>query len=328
MSQLSLHAVPVLLSKQRVFQRLSHTARKAPKALQTTQPTCHATGRARDERDVYCCSFQSQHACIQHEGPDISKLHPALQQQWDHAANAHLGNIVIKPHSAKKVRWTCDQCPDGHLHTWSARVSHRTRGDGCPQCGSRQVCKHNSLATKAPLVAAQWDYKANSGTPDDVVAQSNHKANWHCKLCGCKWEATPNARVSKKKTGCPQCGDHARTKKRTTHPTFAECKHPLLAEWDFDRNAAQGHFPDKVRLRSSKKIFWLCTKCPAGQKHSWSAAPYHRTGRSHAGCPFCAGMAACRCNSLQALFPETAAEWDYNKNKGLASHYTLPAPPT
>ena len=192
----------------------------------------------------------------------------------------------------------------------------------CPQCSGRQVCKHNSLATKAPLVAAEWDYQANDGTPDDVVAQSGHMANWHCKVCGCKWEATPNTRVSRKKAGCPQCANDAKTNKRTMHPSFAECNHPLLAEWDHKRNAAQGHFPDKIRLKSNKQIFWLCSNCPAGQEHSWSARPLNRTGRSQTGCPFCAGMAACACNSLQALYPDTAAEWDYSRNQGQPSDYT------
>ncbi|KAL3152649.1 hypothetical protein ABBQ32_001663 [Trebouxia sp. C0010 RCD-2024] len=217
--------------------------------------------------------------------------------------------------------WTCDQCPDGHPHSWSARVYSRTRGTGCPQCISRQVCKHNSLATKAPLVASEWDYKANDDTPEHVVAHSNHVANWHCKVCGCKWEATPNHRVGKKKTGCPRCGDSAKNK-RSKQPTFAECNHPLLAEWDLERNAAQGHFPDKIRLKSHVQIFWFCTKCPAGQEHSWSAMPLARNGRSQTGCPVCAGKAACRCNSLQALYPDTAAEWDYSRDQGQPSDHT------
>ena len=107
----------------------------------------------------------------------------------------------LKPYSHKQVRWTCDQCADGHQHSWLARVSDRTRGSGCPQCCGRQVCKHNSLATKAPLIAAQWDYDANDGTPDDVVAQSHQLATWHCNLCGCKWEAAISTRVSKSKAG-------------------------------------------------------------------------------------------------------------------------------
>ena len=252
----------------------------------TSSDTCCNAGRVKRYHDVFCCwshrhhsrsrcrSYQNQPAPVQHEGPDISNLDPHLQQQWDLVANAHLGNIVIKPYSNKKVVWQCDQCPDGHLHTWSALVSSRTNGNGCPQCVGRQVCKHNSLATKAPLVAAQWDYEANGGTPEDVLAQSNQMANWHCQFCGCKWEAAPNQRVSKSKAGCPQCGDAAKTKNRTRQPTFAECNHRLLGEWDHKCNAAQGHFPDKIRLRSNKQIFWFCTKCPAGQQHSWSAQPY------------------------------------------------------
>ena len=270
-----------------------------------------------------CCLSQGQHAREQQQGPDISKLDPALQQQWDPKANAYWGNIIIKPHSGKEVWWTCDQCPDGHRHSWSSLVYNRTGGSGCPQCSGHQVCKHNSLATKAPLVAAQWDYDANDGTPDDVLAQSNHMANWHCKLCGCKWEATPNQRVSKHKAGCPQCANSAKSnRKQTRHPTLAECNHPLLAEWDHHRNTTQGHYPDKIRLRSHKQIFWLCALCPAGEEHSWSARPLDRTGRNQTGCPFCAGKVACKCNSLQALYPDIAAEWDFSKNKGQPSNYT------
>ena len=84
-----------------------------------------------------------------------------------------LGNIDIKPQSNRTVWWICDQCPDGHLHRWEACVSSRSNGNNCPQCQGRKVCKHNSLATKAASVAAQWDFEANEGAADSVVAQSN-----------------------------------------------------------------------------------------------------------------------------------------------------------
>ncbi|KAL3152657.1 hypothetical protein ABBQ38_012255 [Trebouxia sp. C0009 RCD-2024] len=315
-------ALLFMLTKHRMFPKVPATQRKAPSAWpHVSQQHSNATGRACKRREVSCQLYKDQHTPTQEEGPDISGLDPALQRQWDHAANAYLGNIVIKPQSNKKVRWTCDQCPDGHVHSWSARVQDRTNGTGCSQCSGRAVCKHNSLATKAPLVAAQWDYEANDGTPDTVVAHSNHKAKWHCEVCGCKWEATPNDRI-RKRSGCKQCADNAKkAKKKTRHPTFAECKHPLLAEWDHQRNAAQGHYPDNIRLRSQKQISWLCNKCPAGQEHSWCAQPYSRTGRFKAGCPYCAGMSACKCNSLQALYFETAAEWDYSRNQGQPSDY-------
>ena len=287
---------------------------------------CHA-GRQQEQRvEVRCHSNQGQHAIVQQKGPDINRLFPALQQQWDHAANARLGNIDIKPKSGRKAWWICDQCPDGHLHRWEAIVANRSNGSGCPQCCGLKVCKHNCLATKDPLVAAQWDYEANDGTPDSLVAQSNKPVGWLCDVCGHKWSASPNARVCKSKTGCPKCADHAKTKKRIKQPTFAECKDPevraLLAQWDHSRNAEHGHFPDQVSLQSHRQIFWLCTSCPAGQQHSWQAPPYTRTSRSKTGCPFCAGTAACKCNSLLSLRPDIAAEWDHGKNQGQPSDFT------
>ena len=263
---------------------------------------------------------------MQQKGLDISRLAPSLQQQWDHAANAHLGPIDIKPYSHKIVWWLCDQCPDGHLHRWEATVGQRSKGSGCPQCRGRRVCKHNSLATKAPKVAAQWAYEVNTGTPDNVVSRSNQPVAWLCEVCGNTWSQSPNQRLSKNKAGCPQCAKSTNTRKKIKHPTFAEARDShskaVLAEWDHDRNAAKRNFPHNIRLHSAKQIFWFCNKCPAGQKHSWSARPCDRSGKHKSGCPFCAGMAACKCNSLQVLYPAIAAEWDYAKNQSQPSDHT------
>ena len=188
------------------------------------------------------------------------------------------------------------------------------------------MCKHNSLATKAPLVAAQWDYKANDGTPAGIVAQSSQPVGWLCQACSHRWSARPAGRV-RGKTGCPQCAKaNAKGRRNIKHPTFAECKDPevraLLVQWDHRRNAEHGHFPHNVRLQSSKQIFWLCSRCPAGQEHSWSAAPGDCMKPSRLGCPICAGHAACKCNSLDELYPDIAVEWDYAKNQGQPSDYT------
>ena len=82
--------------------------------------------------------FSIQQQQTQQEGPDISLLEPALQKQWDHAANAHLGNMVIKSHSQKEVWWTCDQCPGGY----------RTAGQPVWQVGLRAVNALNAVAAK------------------------------------------------------------------------------------------------------------------------------------------------------------------------------------
>ena len=141
-----------------------------------------------------------------------------------------------------------------------------------------------------------------------------------------QFTAATSRRISKTRNGCPECGKQARTRKKSKHPTFAECPDPhckaLLAQWDHECTAPQGNFPDKITLRSNKQIFWLCAKCPAGQQHSWPAAPSQQTGCNESGCPVCAGHAACKCNSLEALYPGIAAEWDHAKSEGQPIDYT------
>lgn len=262
--------------------------------------------------------YSAEDQQTQQADPDISLLDPALQKQWDHAANAHLGHIVITPRSTRKVQWICEHCPDNYLHRWSAAVTDRTAGSGCPQCSGKKVCKHNSLATKAPGIAAQWDYEENAGCPDSVVAQSHQVVGWLCDMCAHKWRGRIDARAGKCKTGCPSCANMARTKNHFKRPTFAECQDPemtaLLAEWDYKRNAAEGNYTQNTTLGSAKPIWWLCKQCPAGQEHRWTATPRRRTSFHKTGCPVCAGKVACQCNSLQALYPNIAAEWDFGQN--------------
>ncbi|KAL3155494.1 hypothetical protein ABBQ38_011048 [Trebouxia sp. C0009 RCD-2024] len=193
-------------------QSSTYTHRKGLTSIHTVRTRGCQAGQTLDQRlEVHCHSSKGQHAHAKQQGPNISLLAPALQKQWDHTANAGLGDIDIRPYSNKKVHWICDQCPDGHPHSWSATVCNRTNGTGCPQCKCRTVCKHNSLATRAPLVAAEWDYEANTGIPHDVVSQSNSSVHWHCAVCGCEWEATPNHRVGKGRSGCPHCVEDAKS---------------------------------------------------------------------------------------------------------------------
>ena len=191
-----------------------------------------------------------------------------------------------------RARWICRQCPDGYLHSWSATINNRTNGNDCPQCSGHKVCKHSSLATKAPGVAnSVGTIRKNDSTLDTITANSNRVVGWLCDVCSHKWSAAPNARVIGK-SGCPQCALPRRWGRR---PTFAESQHPLQAEWDHRRNSHLNNFPDNTTLRSHKPIYWLCKQCPAGQEHSWSAPPYRRTGSIKSGCAVCAGHVACRC---------------------------------
>ena len=153
-----------------------------------------------------------------------------------------------------------------------------------------------------------------------ILANSSVSAHWHCSNCEHEWITQPN-RKAQRNSKCPKCFLSNRRSNRK-HPTFAQCQHPLLAEeWDHERNAADGLFPDEVTLGSQKRVHWFCHKCRLGETHRWSATPSHRIAQS-AGCPFCAGRAVCKCNSLQTIFPSIAKEWDHKLNLGKPEDYT------
>ncbi len=272
---------------------------------------------------------KSQQQSQQHVefGPNISLLPEELQGQWHEKLNTHLGNIIIKPGSGRKVWWSCDQCPDGLPHIWEARVDSRSSGNGCPFCSGTAICQHNTLARKAPKVALFWDANKNHPlSPDQVTVFSRMRVHWKCSVCTYEWQA----RVTDKtrgKTGCPKCakthGGRKADGTRQKHPTFARAEHALLEQWDHDRNRENGDFPDNTTLHSQKLIWWRCHECPVGKEHSWQAPPYSRNSHKKAtGCPFCVGRRICECNSLEAVCPDIAADFDIQKNGVSAAEVT------
>ena len=262
------------------------------------------------------------------KGPNTSLLADELQNQWYEKLNRHLGHILIKPYSNRKVWWSCDQCPDSLPHIWEAAVSHRTYGGGCPFCSGNAVCQHNTLAKKAPEVALLWDAKKNHPmSPDQVTVFSNMKVHWKCSACLHRWQASVTNKVCGK-TGCPKCAKaSANRKAQQKHPTFARAKHALLEQWDHDRNSGNGNLPDNTTLKSNKLIWWRCQDCPKGKVHSWQARPYSRIQqcKKPTGCPCCAGHQPCECNSLKTVCPDIAADFDVEKNGVTAAEVTSSA---
>ena len=281
-----------------------------------------SAGHAYSISDNFDNTPQQQSQQPDEGGPNISWLAEKLQEQWHEKLNRHLGHVLIKPYSHRKVWWSCDQCPDGFSHIWEASVGNRTQGTGCPFCSGQAVCQHNTLATKAQEVALFWDAKKNHPlSPDQVTISSSMRAHWKCSVCLYKWQA----QVAKKafsKTGCPKCakanGNRRADGTRQKHPTLAAAKHALLKQWDHDRNRENGNFPANTTLRSNKLIWWHCHECPKGKIHSWQATPNNRTcDRAPQGCPCCVGQKLCECNSLKTVCPDVAADFDI-KNNGVS----------
>ena len=254
----------------------------------------------------------------EHAGPNISRLALHLQEEWDHAANAHWGMIIIAPQSNKKAWWRSGICKTGQPHRWQASINGRAKGSSCPHMTGKAVCPCNDLAHNYSEVAAEWDWQANGKrTPETVAAMSNSKAAWRCALCWHRWSAAVASRTFQG-AGCPQCGREA-GRNKTRQPSISSGAPHLLAEWDWEANETHGWHPDKITLGSQKKVHWvLQDECKLGLVHKWQAAPHSRVGLK-SGSPFPSGKAVCACNSLAVQCPEAADLWDSHINGDLAS---------
>ena len=207
--------------------------------------------------------------------------------------------------------WTCNKCPCGQPHEWTARVDTRQNMNSqCPFCTNNKLCEHNCLSTVAPSVAAYWDEAKNNMTADQIVALSSSRRHWLCPKCGHSWQSPVRSKV-RHGTGCPRCSVHSSI--RTKQPSLTDGNHPVMAEFDFGRNRAFGLDPDKISCGSHKQVHWICRKCPKGQLHLFESSPSHRIGKN-TGCPYCTSKKVCACNSLQSLYPALAEEWDHAKN--------------
>ena len=137
----------------------------------------------------------------------------------------------------------------------------------------------NSLAARAPLVAAEWHPRRNGArTPADVVWSSNAHAFWKCPAAvDHQWRARINNRTSNR-AGCPFCSGNAVAPSTSLASVFPD----LAREWDIAGNG--GMRPQQVTTQSNRVVVWRCRADPS---HEWRASVQSRARGS--GCPRCSG---------------------------------------
>lgn len=226
---------------------------------------------------------------------------PDLLAEWDADLNEVTPSEVM---SRDKVWWSgaCGHAP------YLATVNHRkSRGDGCPTCAGKRVeVGVNDLASRCPLVAAQWIYERNgSATPETVAWSSNRRYWWACAHEHA-FLAPVNRRTGVRPSGCPTCSGHRVDAGANDLATVAP---GVAADWHADLNGSLR--PTDVTAGSGVKPWW---KCPIGHA-PYQAQVCDRTRSNPKGCPTCAGHRLERgVNDLVSQRPEVAAEWDIERN--------------
>jgi len=207
---------------------------------------------------------------------DLLTTHPELAAEL-----VGLEGSRVSKGSGKKLEWRCSL---GHQYT--AAVSARTFGRGCPICaGDKVLAGFNDLETTHPSIAAEL----LNGNPKEVSKGMEKSFLWACPT-GHSYKAPVKNRV--KNQNCPYCAGKAVLQGfndlATTHPEIAS----ELLNGD----------PTKISKGSVKGYKW---KCNLGHVYA-SKVNTRTTGPS---CPYCSGnKVLAGFNDLLTTFPEIAQQ--------------------
>ncbi len=138
--------------------------------------------------------------------------------------------------------------------------------------------KSKSLLNTNPELSLEWHPEKNGNIIAEMIAPRSNKKVWWLGKCGHEWKMSVCNRTYQQ-CGCPICNG----KRIISGINDLFSKFPVLCEeWDFEKNAEKGLFPNKVAPHSDKKAWWKCRTCG----FSWESKIDGRT-RMNAGCPQC-----------------------------------------
>ena len=81
---------------------------------------------------------------------NLKIINPHLAKEWHSVKNGNLSPQNVMPGSQKKAWWTCRKG-----HEWQARISHRSKGAGCPYCSGRKADINTCLPPTNPSLAPE-----------------------------------------------------------------------------------------------------------------------------------------------------------------------------
>ena len=234
----------------------------------------------------------------------LATTNPEFIIQWHPTKNTKKPTEITKG-SGYRAWWICS-----NNHEWESPVRDRVKGNNCPICGHRKVCKDTSLANVNPQLAKEWHPTKNKLTSHEVLPKSNRKVWWICPN-GHEWESVVAKRTEGK--GCPYC-EHRKVYKDTS----------LAKEWYPTKNTKK---PTEVTCGSTLKVQQQCSK---NSKHEWEAVIDNRTnGDQGRGCPLYV-VSAPRAELhileyIQQYYPEAHKARGILENKNLELDIYIPS---
>lgn len=227
----------------------------------------------------------------------FSTLYPELAKEYALDLN-ELGPNEHFAHSGLSVTWRCKE-----NHTWPATINARTTsGNGCPFCDGRLATPERNLAILYPTVAAEFSFEKNFPLlPQQLTPMSDKDVWWKCAQ-GHEWFNSPASRTAPSIHQCASCSGAKTDETNNLTVTSPE----LAAQFHPTKNTVS---VEEVRWGSPRIVWWICED---NSKHEWEASVAARS--AGAGCYYCFGPGVDDANSLAAVNPGLAKEFDLVKN--------------
>ncbi len=227
---------------------------------------------------------------------DIKTVSPEMAEMFDEEKNGIDASHVLA-NSTQRFYFRCKHGHElrempkefvTHLTCWKCKMEAQKA-----ETAKRRAAKgQRAIQVKKPprpiftladvnkKLAREFDAVKNGMKASEVPYNKDvHIPRWWTCRKGHSFLCTMSKR--KKGVNCPYCSK--KNTKTLTGMNDFRTEHPeLMGEWDFEKNAAIGLYPEKLRSGSMKIAFWKCPTCGA----EWSCEIRTRS-RGMMKCPVC-----------------------------------------
>ncbi len=233
-----------------------------------------------------------------------------IVSHWDYKNNIESPDSIAAKSNNKKYWWLCPDCGKSFPRT-PLKMSIGTCR--CKDCGSKyraniryaSLLKYRKSVADIPEVAVLFASEYNDRKASEVLSMSDRKYKFHCKNCGALFERqTKNVTL-----GQYYCDNCTQERRRNSYLKTRYEKHETCAQreniikiWDYEMNAAEEIYPDKLTAHSKREIHLLCPVC--GKR--WRDFPDARYDKQPM-CPDCGNKRAGKANKDRALIANGSA---------------------
>lgn len=246
---------------------------------------------------------------------NMLKLCPSITDWWDYQANYPYKPEQFRVGSTFRAHLRCPDCGMELFTSVSGLLRRDSSGNVIirhqGKCRKyRAMASDLNLVKKYPEVRDWWDYDKNEGeVPEEYTLHSQKRVHFRCPVCGKESFSRICDAFNLTENGTPNLFNCSVCNNKRVLPGYNSllATNPeLAAEWSPNNELSA----DEVLPGLWRRYLWICPECGG----EYSAQMCNREVGDDA-CPYCRKRWVLPgYNSLLAVNPDLASEWDPNND--------------